>query len=187
VIEFDDRCSCEERDNLNIVSWYNKHKTTPTTGNISNSFESMGTKIKFNGSNSQLQKKRVFFFGNCLSVNVNSSPLVQDHYSLLQWGFKLYIRPMYGFGENLEKIVNESKFPKNLKDMTYHAINSVDRFSVSFLQCLDLFLGGGRTTSKEKEMASLMEQTMIKNGLKGIKKDRFLKKHGEKHILADSI
>jgi hypothetical protein len=152
-IELDPRCKSDERDNLVLMGWYSQHKSTPPTGNIPQSYDNLGVKMKFSGDAEKWGEKKIYLFGNCLMVNINSSALVINSDSLVQWGFKLSIRPIYGFSDNLENFLTGTQLAKNLQDMAYNIICCTDRFAIAFLMCLESYLAGGRTSSKEKQMS----------------------------------
>jgi hypothetical protein len=59
-IELDPRCKSDERDNLVLMGWYSQHKSTPPTGNIPQSYDNLGVKMKFSGDAEKWGEKKIY-------------------------------------------------------------------------------------------------------------------------------
>ena len=157
MIEFDKRCMYDqESDEINLSSRYEKESYPDQFCQTRKPISSCLKVIK-----GVPTKKPFFMLGNNLQIMFYPNPKGRNQASILRWGFKIKVTPIFGF---MTQNIKENA--RVLKDLT--AAISVANIVVA--EYLGFYLEGSDITTDEKLNKKYLSLPLIQNGLRTLPK-----------------
>eukprot|EP00828_Plagiopyla_frontata_P047699 TRINITY_DN889_c0_g1_i4.p1 TRINITY_DN889_c0_g1~~TRINITY_DN889_c0_g1_i4.p1 ORF type:complete len:518 (+),score=97.52 TRINITY_DN889_c0_g1_i4:186-1739(+) len=168
-IEFDKRCKCDNQtDFLVIQAWYDSHQQH--SNYYMSTRDSLGQNYRITGK--PYSKKPLFILGNNVQIDFTSSGQAKDDQSLMRWGFKINIKPVFGIknafhillpsNSSIDSLIQRFGNENEIKSWITTLMTLLVPLENLLSQCLE----GEKTQLNEISNNKLLEWTIFKNGLK---------------------
>lgn len=175
LLEFDKRCQDDEStDSLIITSWFHPEKK-----GVTNIVADAHINRYLNICGKKTLKKTIVMIGNSLDIQFISSNMAKNNAkSLSQWGYKIFIRPIYG--QTTFQTLKGSQGDIKVDRFIHQSLNIIDNLTICARMLIEILLKGSCLGQSEKHYEPFLGWYILHKGLTNLDISKFLVKSKSK-------